>query len=230
MRSKRRSVSRKRNAGRSCSLGPYSLRRYKISPSLQASGFQTLEAYDGGADPTEHVAAFRAQIALYGTSDVLMWPIEKQIDISIGSPASGGVNTLGRRAYAQAVADKCPREINKPKISFQAGEAEFPDHDNELVISVCIGNALVKRVMADIGSSADILYNDAFQMLALTMADRSLMSSTLTTFTGDSIAPLRTIVHPIHPRPRALIQDSNSDLHGGRAPDCVQHHPQVTNP
>ena len=32
----------------------------------------TLETYDGGSDPTEHIFAFQAQLALFGTSDALM--------------------------------------------------------------------------------------------------------------------------------------------------------------
>ncbi|RRT33120.1 hypothetical protein B296_00048002 [Ensete ventricosum] len=32
----------------------------------------TLEPYDGSGDPTEHIATFRAQMALYDTSDTLM--------------------------------------------------------------------------------------------------------------------------------------------------------------
>lgn len=49
-----------------------------------------------------------------------------------------------------------------PEITFSAGETEYPEHDDVLVISTKITNARVKRIIVDIGSSVDVLYFDAF--------------------------------------------------------------------
>ncbi|RRT56814.1 hypothetical protein B296_00047616, partial [Ensete ventricosum] len=68
----------------------------------------------------------------------------------------------GWKAYARAVMEKHPRQTNEPKITFEAGDAKYPDHDDALVVSVCIANAQVRRVMVGTGSSTDILYLDAF--------------------------------------------------------------------
>ncbi|RWV86458.1 hypothetical protein BHE74_00031569 [Ensete ventricosum] len=69
--------------------------------------------------------------------------------------------------------------------------------------------ALVKRVMVDIGSSVDILYQDTFQKLRLNKANLTPMSSTLTGFTRDSIVPLGTTTLPItlgqEPRSKTLM-------------------------
>ncbi|RWV77746.1 hypothetical protein GW17_00061387 [Ensete ventricosum] len=49
-----------------------------FTPEVQAKPLPTtfrlpgLEPYDGSGDPTEHIVAFRAQMALYDTSDALM--------------------------------------------------------------------------------------------------------------------------------------------------------------
>ncbi|RRT32629.1 hypothetical protein B296_00057492 [Ensete ventricosum] len=43
-----------------------------FNPEIQGKHLPTLEPYDGSNDPTEHIVAFHAQMALYYTSDVLM--------------------------------------------------------------------------------------------------------------------------------------------------------------
>ncbi|RWV85815.1 hypothetical protein GW17_00052357 [Ensete ventricosum] len=53
-----------------------------------------------------------------------------------------------------------------------------------------IVNACIRRIMIDAGSSADILYLDAFHKLGMTNRDLIPMTSTLTGFTSDAITPV----------------------------------------
>ncbi|RZS24414.1 hypothetical protein BHM03_00057478 [Ensete ventricosum] len=86
---------------------------------------------------------------------------------------------------------KRPKVQRDPKITARF-ENEYPGHDDALVISARIANAHVKRIMIDTGSSADILYFDAFQKLGIT-----LMTSTLIGFTMDAITPVGITTLPM---------------------------------
>ncbi|XP_009391097.2 uncharacterized protein LOC103977328 [Musa acuminata AAA Group] len=136
-------------------------------------------------------------------------PVERQVDVIIGGPAAGDSSSSARKSYARSSVEKRPRPELEPEISFGAEEGERSHHDNALVISVQIANARVKRVMVDTGSSADILYLDAFKRLGLPTEDLIPMSSALTGFTGDSISPLGTTTLPVsigeEPRTKTIM-------------------------
>ncbi|RRT67847.1 hypothetical protein B296_00007839 [Ensete ventricosum] len=95
-----------------------------------------------------------------------------------------------RKAYARSSIEKRPKRDRNPEITFRSGNEEYPDHDNALVISTGIANALVKRIMIDMRSSTDVLYLDAFQKLGVADKDLVSMTSASIGFTGDSISPL----------------------------------------
>ncbi|KAJ8512769.1 hypothetical protein OPV22_003203 [Ensete ventricosum] len=136
-------------------------------------------------------------------------PVEKQINVIFGGPASGGDSSSARKAYARSEVGKRPTHDEDLDITFKSGGEEYPCHDDVLVISICMANAYVKRVMIDTGSSTDILYFDAFQKLGLTDKDLVTLTSTLTGFTGDFVSPLgATMIHVTfegEPRSKSLM-------------------------
>lgn len=104
---------------------------------------------------------------------------------------------MTRKAYARSMVEKRPRSKPGLEITFGAEEAKFPNHDDALVVSVCIANARVKRVMVDTKSSADMLYLEVFKKLGLTEGDLTPMASSLVGFMGDFISPLETSSLPL---------------------------------
>ena len=65
----------------------------------------------------------------------------------------------------------------------------IPGHDDPMVISAAMVNAEVKRVFVDQGSSADILFRDAFDKLRLNNADLQMHKEELIGFSGEKVHP-----------------------------------------
>ena len=84
--------------------------------------------------------------------------------------------------------------------------------------------------MIDIGSSADVLYLDAFQKLGLTKESLKPICSTLTGFTGDSVSPLGTTTLPLTlgAPPRTKTVMSTFLVVGSSY--CLQRHPRPPHP
>ncbi|RZR91029.1 hypothetical protein BHM03_00019074 [Ensete ventricosum] len=135
-------------------------------------------------------------------------PVERQIDVIVGGPAMGGDSSSARKAYARVEVQKRPRARYDLEITFEF-ESEYLDHDDTLVITACIANAHVKRIMINTWSSANILYFDTFLKLDMTNQNLTPMTSTLTGFTGDAIITVGIATLPMifddEPRTKTLM-------------------------
>ncbi|KAG5543808.1 hypothetical protein RHGRI_016532 [Rhododendron griersonianum] len=71
-------------------------------------------------------------------------------------------------------------------------------HNDALVLSIPFQRKMVRRVLVDQGSSAEILYYSAFQALGLSKDRLSPVDTPLVGFSGIPIYPLSKIVLPVY--------------------------------
>ncbi|KAK2999841.1 hypothetical protein RJ639_023777 [Escallonia herrerae] len=90
-----------------------------------------------------------------------------------GGIAAGGSSGQGRKAYVREVLTSMGPPAKKQKkepaqtISFSdddVGDTRIP-HDDPLVVTLRVGNFDVKRILIDNGSSAEVLFHEAFQRM-----------------------------------------------------------------
>ncbi|XP_030942110.1 uncharacterized protein LOC115967190 [Quercus lobata] len=71
-------------------------------------------------------------------------------------------------------------------------------HDDALVVTTKINGFIVKRVMVDQGSGADVMYPDLFKGLGLKNEDLSKYNTPLVKFDGQVVIPKGQISFPVN--------------------------------
>ncbi|XP_012840429.1 PREDICTED: uncharacterized protein LOC105960762 [Erythranthe guttata] len=125
-----------------------------------------------------------------------------------GGPA-GGDSQNARRSLARSA--RMNQEHASPSASiyqirrydhsivFNSSDLKGPDEDHidALVITASVANFLVKKILVDGGSSADIMYLHAFKQLGIDNAQFSPISTPLKGFTGDGVLSMGEVELPI---------------------------------
>ncbi|XP_024630733.1 uncharacterized protein [Medicago truncatula] len=109
-----------------------------------------------------------------------------------GGFAGGGESSASRKKYVRQVMfidDRATNSENEQDITFTSDDYEgvVPHDDDPMVITLQIFNWDVKRVLIDPGSSADILYYDAFEKLGLAPEQLQPFKGTVAGFTGEQV-------------------------------------------
>ncbi|GAU27362.1 hypothetical protein TSUD_55150 [Trifolium subterraneum] len=111
-----------------------------------------------------------------------------------GGFAGGGESKAARKRYRRKIIQETNTVVHisssrAPEISFSPsdGEGVFPHDDDPLVIQVQILNCDVKRVLIDSGSSADIMYWEAFKAMQLVGEQLQPYNGTLVGFGGEQV-------------------------------------------
>jgi hypothetical protein len=82
-------------------------------------------------------------------------------------------------------------------------------HNDALVLSLAIANHKIHRILIDTGSSADILYRSAFELMKIDRRKVIPVRHSLVGFTGEQVLPLGSIELPVmagsYPRQRTIM-------------------------
>ncbi|XP_057418670.1 uncharacterized protein LOC130712872 [Lotus japonicus] len=115
------------------------------------------------------------------------------INTIAGGFGGGGATTSARRRHARAVTSvqqyETPFSFQHPDIVISTADFEgVKTHkDDPIVVMIRINSFNVRRVLLDQGSSADIIYGDAFDQLGLTDKDLIPYIGTLVGFSGGQV-------------------------------------------
>ncbi|KAL0396195.1 UNVERIFIED_CONTAM: hypothetical protein Scaly_0067900 [Sesamum calycinum] len=134
-------------------------------------------------------------------------PTAGVIAVISGGPTEGD-SANARKALARATMEnhwQAPIQVynvnskNQEEISFNSQDMDPMRNQNNdaLVISATLANFLVKKVLVDSGSSADIMFYDAYVQLGIDNAQLRNVSTPLTGFSGELIEPLGEVMLPL---------------------------------
>ncbi|KAL0340477.1 UNVERIFIED_CONTAM: hypothetical protein Sradi_4564500 [Sesamum radiatum] len=129
------------------------------------------------------------------------------IAVILGGP-TGGDSANARKALARAIREnhwQAPIQVynvnseKQEEISFNSQDMDPMRNQNNdaLIISATLANFLVKKVLVDSRSSADIIFYDAFVQLGIDNAQLRKVNTPLTGFSGEMIEPLGEVMLPL---------------------------------
>ncbi|XP_059663781.1 uncharacterized protein LOC132309494 [Cornus florida] len=132
-----------------------------------------------------------------------------EIRVIAGGCAGSGESSSARKAYARRMRSssevcevgvqiqhrKMPR-LGDPVITFSDEDMKDVQqpHDDPLVVTMMIANYNTQRILVDNGSSADIIFLDAFSKMKIGKEKLRPTRSLLVGFTGDKVYPLGAVI------------------------------------
>ncbi|KAL0445602.1 UNVERIFIED_CONTAM: hypothetical protein Slati_1688100 [Sesamum latifolium] len=112
---------------------------------------------------------------------------------SIGGDSHHARKAKIRKAYGQTIREILDVEVTEdaPIIQFGRAERSGPRsaHNDALVITALLANYKVERIFIDSGSSANILFGEAFDQMQLGDTPLEEVNTSLYSFAGEVVHP-----------------------------------------
>jgi hypothetical protein len=127
-----------------------------------------------------------------------------EIQTIAGGFGGGGETYSARKSYAREMREVSIYSVAGPlkttkreklAITFSDEDYEgvYLPHSDALVVTMVIANHKIHRVLVDNGSSADILYKSAFDLMKISREKVSAFRFPLVGFAGEQVMPLGSI-------------------------------------